>query len=111
MKETNWKDIAELVGIAAIVASLIFVALQMKQSHEVAIATQYQERSAITIETIVARSQIPGLVESIGARLKADFDQYVSETKSTTDIGNLWFASRLSRAAFDNAHFQWQAGI
>ncbi len=110
MKETDWKSIAELVGIAAIVASLIFVALQMKQSQEVAIATQYQERTALTIETIVARSQIPDLVESIGARLKADFDQYTSEEKSTKEIGNLWFASRLSLASFDNAHFQWQAG-
>ena len=110
MKETDWKGVAELVGIAAIVASLIFVALQMKQSQEVAIATQYQERAALTIETIVARSQIPGLVESTGARLKAEFDQYDSEGKSTGEIGNLWFAARLSLAAFDNAHFQWQAG-
>ena len=28
---TNWKDIAELIGIAAIVASLVFVGLQMRQ--------------------------------------------------------------------------------
>lgn len=33
MKKTNWKDIAELVGIAAIVASLVFVGLQMRQDH------------------------------------------------------------------------------
>ena len=31
MKKTDWKDIAELVGIAAIVASLVFVGLQMQQ--------------------------------------------------------------------------------
>lgn len=31
MKNTNWKDSAELVGIAAIVASLVFVGLQMRQ--------------------------------------------------------------------------------
>ena len=31
MKSTNWKDIAELIGIAAIVASLVFVGLQMRQ--------------------------------------------------------------------------------
>jgi hypothetical protein len=31
MKSTNWKDIAELVGIAAIVASLVFVGMQMRQ--------------------------------------------------------------------------------
>lgn len=31
MKQTDWKDIAELIGIAAIVASLVFVGLQMQQ--------------------------------------------------------------------------------
>ena len=33
MTNTNWKDVAELVGIAAIVASLVFVGLQMRQDH------------------------------------------------------------------------------
>ena len=31
MNKTNWKDVAELIGIAAIVASLVFVGLQMQQ--------------------------------------------------------------------------------
>jgi hypothetical protein len=31
MKDTNWKDIAELIGIVAIVASLVFVGMQMQQ--------------------------------------------------------------------------------
>jgi hypothetical protein len=31
MKNTNWKDTAELIGIVAIVASLIFVGLQLMQ--------------------------------------------------------------------------------
>ena len=31
MKTTNWKAIAELIGVTAIVASLIFVGLQMQQ--------------------------------------------------------------------------------
>jgi hypothetical protein len=44
LKPTNWKDIAELIGIAAIVGSLIFVGLQMKQSHDIAISNQYQAR-------------------------------------------------------------------
>ena len=36
MKKTDWKDIAELVGIAAIVASLVFVGLQMRQDQAIA---------------------------------------------------------------------------
>ena len=36
MNSTNWKDIAELVGITAIVVSLVFVGLQMRQAQEIA---------------------------------------------------------------------------
>jgi hypothetical protein len=36
MKTVSWKDIAELVGIAAIVASLIFLGLQMQQAEKIA---------------------------------------------------------------------------
>lgn len=36
MKSTNWKDVAELVGIAAILISLIFVGFQLQQSRIIA---------------------------------------------------------------------------
>lgn len=110
MNSTSLKEFAEIVGIAAIVASLIFVGLQMKQSQEIAIATQYQERTAITIETISARSQMPVFVDLTGARLKEEFDNYISGDVSISEIGQRWFAARLSLASFDNVHFQWQAG-
>lgn len=38
MSQTKWKHIAELVGISAIVASLIFVGIQLKQDRDLAIA-------------------------------------------------------------------------
>ena len=50
MKNTDWKSIAELIGIAAIVASLIFVGLQMRQSQEIAVASQYHDRTVLAVE-------------------------------------------------------------
>jgi len=41
LKTASWKDIAELFGIAAIVASLIFVGLEMRQTREIATAAAY----------------------------------------------------------------------
>jgi hypothetical protein len=38
MKDANWKSIAELIGIAAIVASLFFLGFQLKLSHETAVS-------------------------------------------------------------------------
>jgi len=61
MKTTSWKEFAELVGIAAIVASLIFVGLQMRQSHEIALVTLYQMRADAAREVMVASLQSEGL--------------------------------------------------
>jgi hypothetical protein len=64
------KDIAELIGLVAIVASLIFVGLQLKQSQEIALATQYQARAETTMNLSLAhieaglRSEFVALVES-----------------------------------------------
>ena len=38
MTKPTWKEIAEFVGIAAIVGSLVFVGIQLKQDREVAIS-------------------------------------------------------------------------
>ncbi len=50
MKNTSWKDYAELIGISAIVASLIFVGLQMRQDREIALASV----QAAFMETLIA---------------------------------------------------------
>ncbi len=50
MKRKNLKDIAELVGTLAIVASLIFVGLQLEQSQNIANADRLNARAANWIE-------------------------------------------------------------
>ena len=50
MKPANWKDIAELIGITAIVASLIFVGLQMRQAQDIAISDGNLANAANRIE-------------------------------------------------------------
>jgi len=46
----NWKDTAELVGIAAIVASLLFVGLQMRLDQQIAGAQAYMDSANGLIE-------------------------------------------------------------
>ncbi len=50
MKFKEWNEIAELVGIAAIVGSLVFVGLQMKQAQEIGNAERKMMRVANEIE-------------------------------------------------------------
>jgi hypothetical protein len=101
MTKPSWKDLAELVGLTAIVASLLFVGLQMQQSHRIALAAQYQSRA----ETVMALQQtameigylprVPGLRNG------------VTEDITATDINNLlwlWIA-------MDNHYYQYGAGF
>ena len=41
IKNAGWKDIAELIGIAAIIGSLVFVGIQLRQEQEIAIVDTY----------------------------------------------------------------------
>ncbi len=50
MPNTRWKDIAELIGIAAIVASLLFVGLQMQQDRNLTQAQILSDQDDTQIE-------------------------------------------------------------
>ena len=45
MDSAKLNDWMQVIGIFAVVASLLFVGLQMKQSQEIALAEQYQARA------------------------------------------------------------------
>ena len=47
MKLSGWKDTVELIGIAAIVASLVFVGLQMRQEQKIASSQVWSERNML----------------------------------------------------------------
>jgi len=49
-RTTNWKDIAELVGVAAIVVSLLFVGLQLRQEQNIALAQIFADHDDTKIE-------------------------------------------------------------
>jgi len=57
VKKFNWRDFTEIFGIASIVGSLIFVGLQLNQSQEIAIASQYQERASTAVEYYASQMQ------------------------------------------------------
>ncbi len=99
MKVINWRPIAELVGITSLVASLIFVGLQLKQSHDVATAAHYQNRADQTMNLHLA------LIEA--GQVQARFRKWVSDDLPASEIniyGWLWIG-------MDNHHYQYQLGF
>lgn len=99
MTNVPWKSIAEIVGISAIVASLIFVGLQLKQSQEIALASQYQARADATMNYFNTHLET-GYVLSI-------FRDKVTDTVSAEDIASsMWYWT-----AIDNHYYQYQSGF
>lgn len=65
MRSDNWKSIAEFVGIAAIVLSLVMVSYELRQSTAVATAQAIFDVNTIFDESYRARAQNPDLDELI----------------------------------------------
>ena len=102
MKNVTWKTVFETAGILAIVVSLVFVGLQLRQSQEIAIAAQYQARAQ------AAQSMYMSLQES-GTSLNAGrkpvsemtpFERYTAEN-----------VNRWAWTQSDNLYFQYNAGF
>ena len=75
MNTQKWKDIGELVGISAIVASLIFVGFQLKQDRDVALAESTQSFNASSAEVNAM------IAEHADIWLKGRNDERLSETE------------------------------
>ena len=99
MNSTKLNDWMQVVGIFALVASLIFVGLQLKQSQDIAIAAQYQARTEATLNMYASH------VEA-GYALRP-FQKYLSDIVTAQDAS----MSAWAWVAYDNHHFQYQNGF
>ncbi len=119
MPSRNWRDIAELFGIGAIVASLIFVGLQLQQSQEIAVGTQYQERANAAIENYMSQIQSDQALRNRGQRLTsaASSGSYpiviknLIETAGAESVAVTYLLYRSKMAMMDNCHFQYESGF
>jgi len=115
--KTNWQGLAELIGIAAIVASLIFIGLELRQSHRIAIASQYQARIDANVQWLQSYRE-PSLNRS-GQNLKRLLDQYDLsperreriEAMSDFELGDTVNLLNQAFLLFDNNHYQYQSGF
>ena len=119
MKKATWKDIAELVGMATIIVSLVFVVVELRQAQRIAVAAQYQERAALVIdiyntqiESETALSVLgPPVVEAMrSGRFPEDarvrFADHTAEQLAFEIV-----SSSIALTTYDNLHFQYQSGF
>ena len=113
MDSDKLNDWMQVVGIFAVVVSLIFVGYQLKQSQDIAIAGQNQERQSVALDYYASLIQVDEIVDYYGTQhrehLDANFD--IENRKSDRMIGLSYIRSRMRLSIFDNNLFQYQSGF
>ena len=103
----------QVIGIFAVVVSLLFVGYQLKQSQDIAIAGQNQERQSVAIDYYVWQGQNEDLTRITGARHRDHLDVNISDENSRSDysIGLAYIRARMRLSIYDNNHFQFTSGF
>lgn len=99
-------DWLQLLGTFGVIASLVFVGLQMKQAQDIALSQAYQGRSAITVESYAAAINSPTMLSAL-EKMYAGKD---SELTSREAIA-LEYQTAMEMAMYENNHYQYQSGF
>jgi len=106
MDSAKLNDWLQVIGLFGVIASLIFVGLQMKQDREIALSETYQNRTATGVEIL------------IGFNANAEFLDLMSMLQQG-DARNLSFREqsilenmlRQGMNIYENAHYQYTHGF
>lgn len=112
MDSAKLNDWLQVLGIFALVASFIFVGLQMQQDREIAKVMIYQSRASNTAEVLASLAASP---DAMTAFIKTSFGEPKQEIRreewavpmTAQDIVLGRFAFNALLALTDNSHFQY----
>ena len=110
MTRSNWKETIELVGILAIVASLIALVMELRQTQSALSAQTYQARAidAIGESLYIADSEY---IVSILTATNIGTDYEAVANLNTDDPMRLLHFLRARMVDWDNEHYQYQNGF
>lgn len=104
MKLEKWALMAEIIGAAAIVLSLAFVGLQVRQSNSLAATDALKEGTEIWTD---AHITVFGTEESVAFFRKAMHD---CEPLSKDELGRFYALLAKLISAYDNIYNQYESG-
>lgn len=119
MDPAKLKGWIEVVGIFSLVASLVFVGMQMNQTQEIAIAEQYQARALFGAEHVRSYAENDNLLDAYADEIKTSIESGQLGDPLAKDyetFGAEYVATSLIMASFtlvtlDNYYFQYQQGF
>lgn len=113
MDAEKLNDWMQIIGIFSVVVSLIFVGYQLKQSQDIAVAGQNQERQSVALDYYASLIQVDEMVDYYGTRHRGHLDENIDTESRRSDrmIGLAYIRSRMRLSIYDNNHFQYQSGF
>ena len=116
MDSAKLSDWMQVVGIFALVASLVFVGLQMQQDRDIARVMIYQSRASTLAEIYIAAASSP---EAMAAQIKSrygdpDKEIQIDDWPAPVTAQNMFlgaFQVNAFMAVADNSFFQYQEGF
>jgi hypothetical protein len=106
MDSAKLNDWLQVAGIFALVASLIFVGLQMKQAQEIALSQAFQSRTDSVVEMLVDSADNPLFV---AAQVK-QFNKPVETLSASERVAMRQYATALL-FIYENLHYQYTQGF
>ena len=105
MDSAKLNDWMQILGMFAIVASLIFVGLQLQQTQHIAEAEAYQARAATSIELSAMAASSPEFTSGTAKLYAGNVDELTAQEKVSLEY---FFGAEMT--VYENQHFQFEAG-
>lgn len=106
MKSAKYNDWLQIIGLFGVIASLIFVGLQLKLDREFALSTATQTRTETTIQNIMGSASNPILASAIDKIESGELESLLPSERRT-----LRLMSTTALFNLENVHFQYQNGF
>ena len=109
MSKSSWKETAELIGIAAIVASLIALVVELRQTQSALLAQTYQTRAIDAVGELIDIADSEYLAPILAATDNAA-DYEAVAALDAVDRLRLFNFLRARMVDWDNEYYQYQNG-
>jgi hypothetical protein len=106
MDSSKLNEWLQVVGLFGVIASLIFVGLQMKQDREIALSAATQARTETTIQNILGMASNPILATALDK-----IESGESDTLLLSERRALFLSHQATLYNLENSHYQYINGF
>ena len=113
MDSAKLNDWMQVVGIFALVASLVFVGLQLRQEREIALGAQFQQRVNAALDLWISNDDSEYDILHYGNSFidDPDYDGVLGDAATPELFGHAYISARKVFLLLENHHYQYTSGF